>query len=117
LEDLELVSSGGEPGDGSIDIIESEGKARAIAGRVKERTRGLVVVVVREKGRGFPASRRSNDCCGPLQPRRWLNPFQREFSRELDVIETARESRSKEKSGFSVAAVGGRDVISVVRGV
>jgi hypothetical protein len=36
LEDLELVSSGGDPGDGSIEITDS-----AIIGTVKERTRGL----------------------------------------------------------------------------
>lgn len=37
LEDFEFVSSGGDPGEGSIDIISEE---KAI-GRVKERTRGL----------------------------------------------------------------------------
>jgi hypothetical protein len=36
FEDFEFVSSGGEPGDGSIDITDS-----AMVGTVNERTRGL----------------------------------------------------------------------------
>jgi hypothetical protein len=45
FEDLELVSSGGEPGDGSIECTDS-----AMVGTVKERTRGLSGRAVAEGG-------------------------------------------------------------------